>query len=94
MLAQAERRLLEHVDELGRRLDAGEKLWPEYLAAITALQTLVPEERRPLATTREMAEKLGVTPKTIRRWSKKGKLQNERVQLGKRGTGAIRWRAS
>ena len=94
LLAQGELRLRAYVDELAQRLDAGDvSAWPSYLPALTALAKLVPEERRPLATTKQMAEKLGVTPRTVRRWSKNGKVPNERVQLGKRGTGAIRWRA-
>ena len=93
VLAHAERRLLERVDELGRRLDAGEHVWPDYLAALTALQALIPPERRPLETTKELAERYAVTPKTIRKWSARGKLRAERVHLGKNGTGAIRWKS-
>jgi excisionase family DNA binding protein len=90
-LAEAERRLLARCQELGRRLDAGEDVWDAYSTAVTALTALVTPERRPLATTKEMAEKFGVTPRTIRKLGQRGKL--EAVRLGKRGTGAIRWRA-
>jgi excisionase family DNA binding protein len=77
---------------LAARLDAGdETAWSDYIATITVINALVPAERRPLATTKEMAERLNVTPKTIRRWGRAGKLQHERH--GARGTGAIRWRA-
>src|SRR2546427_6191714 len=93
LLAQAERRLLEHVDELGRRLDVGENVWTEYLEALTVLHALVPEERRPLATTKDLAEKYSVTPRTIRKWAKRGKLRETGEQLGQRGTAAIRWKA-
>jgi excisionase family DNA binding protein len=54
----------------------------------------VPAERRPLATTREMAARLGVTPKTLRKLGKAGKLTAEAVRLGNRGRGAIRWRSA
>jgi excisionase family DNA binding protein len=90
-LAEAERRLLARCQALGQRLDAGEDVWGEYTTAVAALNALVPAERRPLATTREMAEKFGVTPRTIRKLGKRGKL--DAVRLGARGTGAIRWRA-
>ena len=90
-LAEAERRLLARCQALGQRLDAGEDVWGAYIAAVNAITTLVPPERRPLATTREMAERLGVAPKTVRKLGRAGKL--EAVRLGKRGSGAIRWRA-
>jgi excisionase family DNA binding protein len=91
-LAMAERRLPERCHELGQRLDAGEDVWGEYVAAVATLNALVPAERRPLATTAEMAERLNVTPKTVRRLGKAGKL--EAVRLGKRGSAAIRWRSA
>jgi excisionase family DNA binding protein len=90
-LAEAERRLLARCQELGQRLDAGEDCWADYIATISGINALVPAERRPLPTTKEMAERLNVTPKTIRRWGRAGKLEHERH--GKRGTGAIRWKA-
>jgi MerR-like DNA binding protein len=93
LLARAERRLIPYIDELERRLDAGEDVWNTYLPAVDTLKRLVGPERAPLLTTKQEAEKLGVTPRTLRRWSKRGKVPSERIQLGKRGTGAIRWRA-
>jgi excisionase family DNA binding protein len=92
LLTQAERRFIERAQSLGTRLDAGdEAAWPDYIAVVVAMKQLVGVEREPLMTTKTMAEKLGVTPKTVRRLGKAGKL--EAVRLGKRGTGAIRWRA-
>jgi hypothetical protein len=90
-LLEAERRLLARVRALGQRLDAGEDCWREYAEAVGTLNALVPAERRPLETTKQMAERLQVSPKTVRRLGKAGKLED--VRLGKRGTGAIRWRA-
>jgi excisionase family DNA binding protein len=92
VLAEAERRLLARCQELGQRLDAGEDVWSTYVSTVSTLNALVPVERRPLATTAEMAQRLNVTPRTIRRLGKAGKL--EAVRFGKRGTGAIRWRSA
>ena len=92
-LAEAERRLLARCQALGRRLDDGADVWTDYIAAITAVAALIPPERRAaFMTTAEMADRLAVTPRTVRRLGKVGKL--EAVRLGKRGTGAIRWRSS
>jgi excisionase family DNA binding protein len=90
-LAEAERRLVARCQELGRRLDAGEDVWVQYTPAVTLLNALVPAERRPLVTTQEMAKRLNVTPRTVRKLGKAGKLEG--LRLGKRGTAAIRWRS-
>jgi hypothetical protein len=92
-LIEAERRLLGRVQALAARLDAADDTaWPEYLATTTALRALIPEERRGLATTREMAEKFGLSPKTIRKLGREKKLES--IRLGARGRGAIRWRSA
>ncbi len=92
LFAAAERRLVARLDTLAARLDAGDDAaWPDFLATVTALRALVPEERMPLLKTEEMAERLGVSPKTVRKLGKRGRLVAE--HFGKRGTGAIRWRA-
>ena len=90
-LAHAERRLVARCQVLAERIDSGEDVWSEYAAAVIALNHLSPAERRPLVTTKEMAERLSVTPKTVRKLGRAGKLEGERY--GKRGTGAIRWRS-
>jgi excisionase family DNA binding protein len=88
-----ERRILARLEALAERLDAGDDgAWPDFLATISTLAVLDPVERRPLATTKEMAERLNVTPKTVRRLGKAGRL--EAVRLGRRGPGAIRWRSA
>jgi excisionase family DNA binding protein len=92
VIAEAERRLLARCQELCQRLDAREEVWPEYIATVTTIVALIPPERRGLLTTAEMAERLQVTPKTVRRLGKQGKL--DAVRLGKRGSGAIRWRSA
>jgi hypothetical protein len=90
-LAEAERRLVARVQQLGAQLDAGEDRWREYVEAVAALARLLPPERQALLTTRAMAEKLDISPRTVRKLGRAGKLEG--VRLGKRGTGAIRWRA-
>ena len=94
VLVEAERRLLKRCLELGVRLDEGQDVWPAYLATLTVLQALIPDERRPLATTKDLATRYGVTPKTILKRSKRGELRERREQHGRRGTGAIRWRSA
>jgi excisionase family DNA binding protein len=94
LLIEAERRLAEWAHELAPRADAGD---PEarrgYIAIIVALRALIPPERAPLLKTSEMAQRLGVAPKTIRALGKRGRL--EAVRLGpKRGPAAIRWKTS
>jgi hypothetical protein len=92
-LAQAERRLVARLETLATRLDGGdESAWPDYLATLNTLHTLVPAEYRPLVTTREMAERLGVKPRLLR--TKGTKLGLQAIRLGARGTGAIRWRSA
>ena len=92
-IAKAEQRLLSRCQDLGQRLDEGaDNIWGEYLEAVNTLAALIPPERRALMTTAEMAERLNVSPRTVRNLGKAGKL--EAVRLGKRGTGAIRWRSA
>jgi excisionase family DNA binding protein len=91
-LAQAERRLLARCHALGQRVDAGEDVWDQYVTAVAALTALVPPERRPLITTGEMAQRLKVLTRTVRKLGKNGTL--EALRLGKRGRGAIRWRST
>ena len=91
-LIEAERRLLARCQDLGQRLDTGADVWTDYIATVRALVALIPPERRALMTTAEMAERLNVSPRTVRKLGKAGKL--EAVRLGKRGAGAIRWRSS
>src|SRR5262245_23541028 len=93
-LANAERRVLARLETLADRLDRGdETAWPDFLATLTVLHSIVPEERRPLLTTKELAGRLGLAPKTVRRLGKRGDLGAVMERFGKRGTGAIRWRA-
>lgn len=65
-------RLTDRLDALEAELDAGEVgRWPEYAALAAALATvaaqIAPGARGELLTTREMAERLHIKPKTLLR---------------------------
>lgn len=96
-LIRAERRLVERLEQLEARLDGGDpEAWREYAGMATALAAiapqLTPEATGGLLTTRELAERLHVHPKTILRRRKRGELQPAAV-LGHRGRAALRWAA-
>ncbi len=84
VLADAERRLLARLQELGARLDRGDDVWADFIQTVATLRTLVPPERE---------ERFNISPRTARRLGRTGKLGLEAVRLGpKRGSAAIRWR--
>jgi hypothetical protein len=90
-LQKAERALVRRVEELEARVQAGEvALWPDYLEAVKALATiapaLAPENGGALLKTEEMAERLGVSVKTLLRKKAGGEIRPA-VQKGKH----IRW---
>jgi hypothetical protein len=92
VFADAERRLVEYAQALAKRLDAGEQdTMPEYRATVDTLKRLVGEAREPLMTTKQAAEKFGISPRTVRKRGKR--LGLEEIRLGARGRSAIRWRA-
>jgi hypothetical protein len=81
--------------ELEERVRQGEEAaWEAYLATLTALLTVtartVPGAAGELLTTAQMAERVGLSPKTLLRRKATGQLKP--IQLGKRGRGAVRWR--
>jgi hypothetical protein len=82
--------------ELEGRLAADATAWPDYLATLNTLvcvlAQLAPGASGSLLTTKEMAERLHVAPKTVLAMKKRGQLRPAR-ELGKRGRAAIRWRA-
>ena len=95
-LVTAEARLVARLQSLDAKLTAGnETAWPDYcqtaaaLAAITPLT--LPGASGQLLTTAQLAARMQVSPKTIRRRAKAGEL--EPVRMGKRGRGALRWPA-
>jgi hypothetical protein len=92
--AKIEARLLA----LDRLVAPGEgPAWSEYVALAHALAALVsvtrPEAGGRLLTTQEMAQKLGIAPKTLLRRRKRGQVQAP-VMLGERGRAALRWRGN
>ncbi len=95
-LARAERRLVGRLEELERRLDAGDDAWREYSEAAAALAAVapltVPGANGALLTTAEMAGRLGITSKTLLRKRARGEIQAAAV-LGQRGRAALRWAA-
>jgi hypothetical protein len=94
-LARAERRLLARLEELDARLDADDATaWPEYRETAATLATIARQARESgaLLTTGELADKLGVSSKTILRRAKRGELKPA-LRAAARGSGALRWRA-
>jgi DNA-directed RNA polymerase specialized sigma24 family protein len=92
VLRRAEARLVARLGELEARLDAGEDRWAEYLTAAVALAQLEPATgagaRGRLLSTRELAEAMGISTRTIRRHKAAGRLAPA-AQLGR----TARWRA-
>lgn len=96
-LTSARRRLEDRVEQLEKRLDGDNAAWAEYLDAIRTLAALVrasgasaPGE--PLLTTRQLAERLQVSEKTVRKLKRQGRLTPVQ-QFAKRGPAANRWAA-
>jgi hypothetical protein len=90
--------LLEgRVVELEGRLAAGdESAWPAYCDAVVALAAvearLVPGGHGEFLTTKQMAERLQIAPKTLLKRKARG--LRPALQLGRRGRAAIRWKGN
>ena len=86
----AERRLVERVHQLD---ETGQGCSVEFVTVAQALALVVGQLRDPteLLTTKAMAERLSIAPKTLRRKAKAGEIAAP-VRLAKRGTAALRWR--
>jgi hypothetical protein len=72
-LARAQVRLQKRLDVLEARLDSDESAWVDFTATVTALVGVLTEPSysgRPVSQ-RELAEKFGVSPRTIRRRRRK-----------------------
>jgi hypothetical protein len=87
-LRRAEARLLDRLAVLERSLAADEGTgWPDYLDTVRALAALapllVPGADGRLLTSRELAERLGLSTRTLRRHREARKL--DAIQLGERG---------
>jgi hypothetical protein len=96
VLRRVEVKLVERLEQLEGRLRDEPALWCEYARLGAALATIAgaiaPGAGGRLMTTAELAESLGVSPKTILRKRKAGEL-TPALELGRRGRGALRWGA-
>jgi excisionase family DNA binding protein len=95
-LERAQLRLVERLDKLEELLAVGdEAAWAPYCEAAAALAAVAaqaaPGVNGQLLTTAELAARLRISPRTIRRKVKTGELTP--VRLGARGRGAVRWSA-
>lgn len=95
-LARAPALLETHLAELEARIRGGdEAAWPAYIETARTLSEVLariaPGAGGELLTTAQLAARLQVSPRTIRRMMKAGKLRPER--MGARGRGALRWPA-
>ncbi len=88
LLARGLRLLIARVAELEARVVAGdESAWSPYLDALQALAALDRPERGAMLTTAQMAERLGVQPKSLLRRVARGEVRPT-LRAGK----LIRWR--
>jgi hypothetical protein len=95
-LQRAALRLSERLEELEPELaTGGDAAWTEYratvntLAAITTVTTA--EAHGAMLTTKQLANSLQVSPKTVLRRAKRGELNP--LRLGQRGRAALRFTA-
>jgi len=92
-LDRAARLLVERLDQLETRVREGDgAAWSDYLAIVEALAAvspvlLIPERRGAFLTTAEMADRVGITSKTLLKHKAKGRVRPA-IQHGK----LIRWR--
>ena len=92
LLTGARQRLVDRLADLATRLDAGDAVaWDAYLATLTTLLAVLeqatPGARGELLTTAQMAERLGVRPKTLLKHKAAGTVRPA-LQRGK----LIRWK--
>jgi hypothetical protein len=96
-LQRAYQRLLDRLARLEAKLDDDdESAWPAYTETATALATIASRLATArdgyLLSTAEMAERLGISSKTLLRRKAKGEIRPA-LQLGRRGRAALRWAA-
>ena len=100
-IERAERRVLARVQALEAQLDAtdGDGLWTAYIEAVQALVVLVRDRQKQepvrLLTTKELAQRMGVNERTIRRQRQAGILSPTFIgdRRSTRGRCLIRWNA-
>jgi hypothetical protein len=95
-LERAAHRLGNRLAQLEERLQHGDvDAWSAFCdtaqALAAVLPAIAPERRGALLTTAEMADRLGIAPKTLLRRRKRGQVRAA-VELGERGRAALRWR--
>jgi excisionase family DNA binding protein len=83
-LIRAEQRLIEHLEKLEPHLDDGDPArWQEYCASAAALAAIMPALRPEMIadvlTQKELAQRLDVSTRTIRRRVKSGELPPKRA---------------
>ena len=98
ILSNSARLLEDRLAALGDRLRAGdEAAWTDFLVTANTLTAmlaqLTPGAAGELLTTKEMATRLGIAPKTLLKRKAKGQVRPP-VQLGRRGRAAIRWKGN
>jgi hypothetical protein len=81
---------------VGYPLEEGQDAaWADLFQAINTLATVAPMvapgARGELLSTKEMAERLGIAPKTLLKRKSRGQV-TPALQLGRRGRAAIRWK--
>ncbi len=94
-LARGEARLLARLAELEGQLEGADAPWLEYAQLLATLAAVAPATAPgslgELITTRQLAERVGLTPKTVLRRMKQQGV--EPIRFAKRGPGALRWSA-
>jgi AraC-like DNA-binding protein len=96
-LARGEARLIERLAQLNTELDVtgDRQTWLEYAQLLAALAAIAPATMPgslgELITTQQLAERVGLSPKTVLRRMKQQGV--EPVRFAKRGPGALRWAA-
>jgi len=92
VLERAARRVADRLAALEARLDSGSyAVWREYLQSLHVLATVVPllgPGQTRLLSSAELAARLGVAPKTVRKWKARG-LIRPAVERGR----VVRWKA-
>jgi hypothetical protein len=94
-LARAQRLLEQRLVALEERLADDEGVWLVYVATATALAAVTaqtaPGAGGQLLKTSELAARMQISERTLRRRAKAGLI--DPVRLGKRGRAALRWAA-
>jgi hypothetical protein len=96
-LLKASDHIVVWLSKLEPQLDDGDpEIRREYVALVATLAAITPqiqpEATGALLSTKDMAARLGIKPKTLLRQKALGKITPTQI-LGKRGTAAFRWAA-